>query len=91
VIHAVERQRARYADWPWAFNAHVPAGAVARLVPLSPSAESEWQQVIAERMLTGRGAARVLRVARTLADLADEPCVTDQHLQMAALMREDLS
>jgi len=91
VIHAAERQRARYADWPWAFNAHVPAGAVARLVPLSPSAESEWRQVIAERMLTGRGAARVLRVARTLADLADEPCVTDEHLQMAALMREDLS
>ena len=25
---------ARYADWPWRRNAHIPAGALARLVPL---------------------------------------------------------
>ena len=81
VIAAVERQRARYADWPWSLNAHVPAGAVARLVPLDDDAESEWHHLIAERMLTGRGAARVLRVARTLADLADAPTVTAEHLR----------
>ena len=44
-----------------------------------------------ERMLTGRGAARILRVARTVADLADAPDVTVEHLSVAAHMREDLS
>jgi magnesium chelatase family protein len=91
VIAAVERQRTRYADWPWSMNAHVPAGAVARLVPLDHDAKAEWEHLIAERMLTGRGAARVLRVARTLADLDDAPSVTAGHLGTAALMREDLS
>jgi len=91
VVAAVARQRARYADWPWSLNAHVPAGAVARLVPLDADAEREWQHLIEERLLTGRGAARILRVARTVADLADEPTVTGEHLQSAALAREDLS
>ena len=91
VIAAVARQRARYADWPWSLNAHVPAGAVARLVPLDADAEREWHHLIEERLLTGRGAARILRVARTVADLADEPTVTGEHLQSAALAREDLS
>jgi magnesium chelatase family protein len=91
VAAAVERQRARYADWPWTMNAHVPAGAVARLVPLHHDAEHAWQRLIAERMLTGRGAARILRVARTLADLADDSVVGEPHLDRAALMREDLS
>ncbi len=34
VAVAYERQRARYADWPWSQNAHVAAGAVPRLLPL---------------------------------------------------------
>ncbi len=88
---AVDRQRARYADWPWSLNAHVPAGAVARLVPLDGTAESEWHRLIEERMLTGRGAARILRVARTVADLLDAPTVTADHLENAAMIREDLS
>ena len=91
VVGAVARQRARYADWRWSYNAHVPAGAVARLVPLGADAECEWHHLMEERMLTGRGAARILRVARTVADLADAPDVTVEHLSVAAHMREDLS
>jgi magnesium chelatase family protein len=91
VAAAVARQRARFADWPWSYNAHVPAGAVARLVPLDADTECEWHHLVEERMLTGRGAARILRVARTVADLADEPDVTAEHLGLAAHMREDLS
>jgi magnesium chelatase family protein len=91
VVAAVERQRARHADWPWAMNAHVPAGAVSRLVPLDADAEEMWQTLIAERLLTGRGAARIRRVSRTLADLADVPAVTATHLERAATMRQELS
>jgi magnesium chelatase family protein len=91
VIAATARQRARYADWPWSVNAHVPAGAVARLVPLDHDAEEAWHRLIAERMLTGRGAARIRRVARTLADLADAPVVGAAHLDRAAMLREELS
>ena len=40
---AYERQRARYADWPWSQNAHVAAGAVPRLLPLGADADEVWR------------------------------------------------
>ena len=90
VAAARERQRARYADWSWASNAHVPSGAVERLVPLAPDALDAWRGLIESRLLTGRGAARVRRVARTLADLDDVGHVTAVHVESAALLRGDV-
>jgi magnesium chelatase family protein len=90
VAEAVERQDRRYADWPWCRNAHIPAGALARLVPLGDAAADAWRWLIDDRRLTGRGAARVRRVARTLADLDGSPAVSDAHVLSAALLREDV-
>jgi magnesium chelatase family protein len=90
VASAHERQRTRYADWPWSQNAHVAAGAVTRLLPLGADADDVWRELIADRMLTGRGATRIRRVARTLADLDDSAGITGDHLALAASMREDV-
>jgi magnesium chelatase family protein len=90
VAAACERQRARYADWPWSQNAHIAAGAVPMLLPLGAEAEAAWRDLIADRILTGRGATRIRRVARTLADLDDSPGVTADHLERAALLRGDV-
>jgi magnesium chelatase family protein len=90
VAAAYERQRARYADWPWTQNAHVAAGAVTRLLPLGPEADHAWRLLIAERSLTGRGATRLRRIARTLADLDDAATITADHLEQASSMRGDV-
>ncbi len=90
VAAAVERQCYRYADWPWRRNAHVAAGALARLVPLDDAAADAWHWLIDDRDLTGRGAARIRRVARTLADLDGAAHVRDSHLLSAALLRDDV-
>lgn len=90
VAEAAARQRARYADWPWSQNAHVAAGAVDRLVPLDAEAEEAWRLLITDRTLTGRGAARIRRVARTLADLDGSPSVSGAHLDRAAMLRADV-
>jgi magnesium chelatase family protein len=87
---AVSRQRDRYRDWPWRRNAHIAASALTGLVPLTGDAEEAWRWLIRERCLTGRGAARVRRVARTLADLEDAHDVTDAHVLSAALLRDDV-
>ena len=89
VLAAVTRQRARYADWPWAQNAYVPAGVVDHLLQLGPDADDTWRDLIEGRVLTGRGAARLRRVARTLADLDDAREITPAHLESAALLRSD--
>jgi magnesium chelatase family protein len=90
VAVAYERQRSRYSDWPWSQNAHVAAGAVPRLLPLGADSDEMWRELIADRQLTGRGATRIRRVARTLADLDDAAGITAAHLETAASMRGDV-
>lgn len=90
VAVAVARQRARYADADWRRNAHVPAGALPGVVPLQDDALAAWHAEAAARSLTGRGTARVRRVARTLADLDDVAEVGAAHVALAAMLREDL-
>ena len=59
-------------------------------MPLTPDALEAWRTESEGRSLTGRGAARIRRVARTLADLSDAPSVLASHVLCAALLREDV-
>jgi len=60
------------------------------LVPLPSDAHAAWDDACRLRRLTGRGAARVRRVARTFADLADHATVTADDVMRAAWLREDV-
>src|SRR5215211_7006778 len=90
VAEAVARQQARYARRPWRRNSRVPAGALAQVIPLSKDADDAWRWAIGHDALTGRGAARVRRVARTLADLEGSAEVCERHVTLAAALREDV-
>jgi magnesium chelatase family protein len=90
VLAAVERQRARLRGTPWRRNAHIPAGALSRFVPLRGDVVDAWELVVDEHELTGRGAARIQRVARTLADLDDAAEVTAEHVILAASLRGEI-
>ena len=82
------RQRSRYRG-RW-LNAHVPAGALTACIPLGGDALDAWHCESETRGLTGRGAARIRRVARTLADLDDADSVSAAHVSLAAMLREDV-
>jgi magnesium chelatase family protein len=90
VAEAVARQQLRYASRPWRRNAQIPAGALTEVIPLSPDGEDAWRWAIGHDALTGRGAARVRRVARTLADLEGSHQVDERHVTLAAALREDV-
>jgi magnesium chelatase family protein len=90
VAAAVERQRLRLRGTNWRRNAHIPAGALARYTRLLGEAQHVWFETCHARHLTGRGAARIRRVARTLADLDDCADIDAEHVDRAAWMREDL-
>ena len=90
VAIAIERQRERFRGTPWRRNAHIPAGALEQLAPLTPPARVAWQHNADLRQLTGRGAARVRRVARTIADLAGREEILPDDIDQATWMREDL-
>ena len=78
VAAAVDRQRApARRDAVAAQRAH-PGGALEELVPLAARRrDAAWRDACRGAQLTGRGAARIRRVARTLADLDDR--ARDQH------------
>ncbi len=90
VAAAVERQRARYADWPWRRNATVPGGALDPCIPLAPIVEAAWRDACERDALTGRGATRARRVARTLADLDDRPDIAEHDIVGALELRQEL-
>lgn len=90
VLAAVARQEQRYSGRAWRRNAQVPASVLHRAIPLVGDAGEAWRWSIARYQLTGRGAARVRRVARTLADLDGGVDVAEHHITLAASLREDV-
>jgi magnesium chelatase family protein len=90
VLASVERQRARLRNTPWRRNAHVPAGALERYIALPADARAQWHQECEGNRLTGRGAARVRRVARTIADLDDRDAIDSADISAAVALREDV-
>lgn len=90
VERAVARQRDRLDDTPWRRNAHVPAQALADLCELRGPARAHFVAVCRDLRLSGRGAACVQRVARTLADLADDDAISADHVEIAASLRQEL-
>jgi magnesium chelatase family protein len=90
VMDAVARQGDRLRGTPWRANARVPAGALDRYLPLSAEATAAWHELAGARELTGRGAARVRRVARTLADLDGRPDIASHDLATASVLRSDV-
>ena len=75
-------QRARYGDDTTTTNAHMGPRALAEFCALSPECEQLMHQAFDSMALTARSYDRILRVARTVADLAgkqllDEDCVLE--------------
>jgi magnesium chelatase family protein len=87
VAAAVERQRFRLRGTPWRRNSHIPAGALERYAAFDADTRSRWRDICELRALTGRGAARIRRVARTIADLADRAQIAGEDIEQAATMR----
>jgi len=87
VAAARMRQTARYADTPLRVNADL-SGEWLDEVATPDEAGREFLQKAAEKLgLSARGYHRVLRVARTIADLADEEQVSRQHVAEAVAFR----
>jgi magnesium chelatase family protein len=90
VAVAVARQERRFVGTPWRRNALVPTAALDALVPLSGDATAIWHAVCRARNVSGRGAARLRRVARTLADLDDRDDVRPEDVELASRLRGDV-
>jgi magnesium chelatase family protein len=89
VVAARERQLARLDGTGAGCNAHMDAALVRRHVGLDADAEQLLHATYDRGTLSARGRERVLRVARTIADLDASDAVTKEHLLRAIGLRQD--
>ena len=90
VVAARERQ-SRRLNGRATCNGHMGAALLRELVRLDSTSDALLQLAYRQGRLSPRGHARVLRVARTIADLAGQERVGRQALMQAIQMREDVS
>src|SRR3954469_1283661 len=90
VVAARERQLDRYEAMGITCNAHLPGPIVRREAALTGAAERFLGGAVEQAALSGRGFDRVLRVARTIADLAGCTRVDVDHVGEALSYREAL-
>jgi magnesium chelatase family protein len=89
VATARERQRARLEGTGVGCNAHMDSRLLRRHLHLDDIADRQLARVYDRGLLSARGRHRVLRVARTIADLAGSERVGEAHLLSALALRAD--
>ena len=90
VAERVAAARQRAAARGVRSNADLPGAGLEAIVRLQPAASRVLEYRLRVGSLSGRGLHRIQRVARTIADLADEPDVTEEHVCTALELRADL-
>jgi magnesium chelatase family protein len=89
VVAARERQQRRLAEHGVSCNARMNARQLRHLAGASPSALRLLYELHDRHALSARGHGRVLRVARTMADLDGAGTVGPEHIHAAAGLRLD--
>jgi magnesium chelatase family protein len=84
-------RRVQAARPPYALNSRVSGRILRRICAMSPSASGRAIMLAEMERLSGRGTDRLLRVARTIADMAGEGAVLETHLEEAARWRAPAS
>jgi magnesium chelatase family protein len=87
VIACHKIQQERYKDYDFKFNSQIPSSLMEKFCPLGEE-EAQFMEAMYEKYsLTARTYHKVLRVARTIADMAGNKEISLIHLEEAILYR----
>jgi magnesium chelatase family protein len=89
VTQARERQARRLREEPVSVNAHLDARMLRRYLALSDDGERLLREIQEQGALSARGLHRLLRVARTAADLDASARTRERHLSTALSLRAE--
>lgn len=89
VLRAQDIQRERYRGTGIRFNSGLTASDLGKYCAIGPEEEREMKQIYEQKHLTARTYHRLLKVARTIADLEESGEIRVQHLREAVFYRPD--
>ena len=84
-VHKVQRER--FAGEDFHFNSQIPAAAIKRYCALQKNQEKYMEKIYKQLNLTARSYHKILKVARTLADMDGCEEIRDKHLNEAVCYR----
>jgi magnesium chelatase family protein len=87
VQRAVRMQRERYQNTPFRFNSDLTAAAIPEYCPLSREGELLLKKAFEKLELSARGYHRILKTARTIADLEESATIEKRHISEAVFYR----
>ncbi len=87
VCRCHEIQRARYKDEAFLHNSQIPASRMEEYCALGKKEQKYMEDVFQKENLTARTYHKILRVARTLADMEEKETIALSHLQEAVCYR----
>ena len=88
VINARNIQIERWKEYGYTCNAEIPEKLVKRCLTLDDETRSFLAKAAARFNLSGRGMSRVLKVSRTIADLAGDEDLQRKHVSEALNYRQ---
>ena len=89
MIKARKIQQERWKEFNLTCNAELPEKLVKRYLTLSDENRKFLADMAEKFNLSGRGLSRVLKVSRTIADLAGEEEILKKHLAEALMYRQN--
>lgn len=90
VIRALEMQKKRFEGTGYRFNGDILAGDIYKFCKLQPEAETVLKKIYRKYGLSARSFHRLLRVSRTVADLAGSERIEEAHIKETARYRLSL-
>lgn len=87
VLKARQKQKERFAEEGIFCNAAMNNRQIEKFCPLSADCRSLLERIIENMELSARACSRIIKLARTIADLAEMPDILPEHLSEAASYR----
>lgn len=90
VVRARERQKDRFRGSGYRFNGDIEASGIDRYCALGKEEQDCMEQLYHSLKLSARAYHRILKVARTIADLEEKEQIGTEHLLEAACYRPSM-
>lgn len=87
VLTAQNMQKKRYENENIRFNSQLDARLCNKYIKLSKNEKDFMRYVFESQELSARGSYRILKIARTIADIEESDRVCESHLKEAAFFR----